>query len=236
ALGVLGGGDGETDLDAFETGEGDDLARGCVGNLDAIKSFIGEQLSYPRLLSFLRTIEGQQHPGIADMNGPPLDTTDAQAPEVWRMVDRRDEHLERAFVITWRRRHVSNDGIKERREIHRGDIHIHRRHTFARRSVHHGGVELAFVRFELDEKIENLVVNAHRIGSRPVDLVDHHDRRTIQLQRLPEDEAGLGHRAIERVDDEQHPIDHAQNALDLTAKIRMAWRINDVDFGAMPAN
>ena len=79
-------------------------------------------------------------------------------------------------------------------------------------------------------------MNAHRIGSRPVDLVDHHDRRPIQLQRLPEDEAGLGHRAIERVDDEQHPIDHPKDALDLTTKIRMAWRINDVDFGAMPAN
>src|SRR6185503_5745591 len=38
------------------------------------------------------------------------------------------------------------------------------------------------------------------------------------------------------IDDEQHAIDHAQDALDFAAKIGVAGRIDDVDLGAVPAN
>jgi hypothetical protein len=38
------------------------------------------------------------------------------------------------------------------------------------------------------------------------------------------------------VDDEQHAIDHAQDALDFAAKVGVTGRVHDVDLGSMPAN
>ena len=43
------------------------------------------------------------------------------------------------------------------------------------------------------------------------------------------DEAGLRHRSIDRIDQQQHGVDHAQDALDLAAEIGMARGVDDVD-------
>ena len=74
-------------------------------------------------------------------------------------------------------------------------------------------------------------MHAQRIGARPVDLVDDDDRRAAERERLAQHEARLRHRPVERVDDEQHAIDHAQDALDLAAEIGVARRVDDVDLG-----
>ena len=42
-------------------------------------------------------------------------------------------------------------------------------------------------------------------------------------------EPRLRHRAVERVDDEQHAVHHAQDALDLAAEVGVAEGVDDVD-------
>jgi hypothetical protein len=152
------------------------------------------------------------------------------------MIDRRYQHLKRARIITGRRGDVPDDRVEERREINRGDIHVHGRHAFTRRRVDDSRVELGLVRLELDQEVEHLVVDAHRIRARPVDLVDHDDRCTVQCQRLPEDESRLRHRPIERIDNEQDAIHHAEDALDLAAEVGVARGVDDVDLRPLPAD
>ena len=48
-------------------------------------------------------------------------------------------------------------------------------------------------------------------------------------QRLADDEFGLRHRPLGSVDQHEHPIDHAEDALHLTAKIGVTGSINDID-------
>jgi hypothetical protein len=43
----------------------------------------------------------------------------------------------------------------------------------------------------------------------------------------------LRHRPFDRIDEEQHAVDHRQHALDLAAEIRVARRIDDVDVDAV---
>ena len=43
------------------------------------------------------------------------------------------------------------------------------------------------------------------------------------------DEARLRHRAFDRVDEQQHAVDHAEHALDLAAEVGVAGRVDDVD-------
>ncbi len=129
-----------------------------------------------------------------------------------------------------------NDCVEERRKVDGCDIHIHRGHPFARGRVDDGRVELRRVRFQLDQQVEHFVVDAHRIRAGAIDLVDHDDGRAVQRQRLPQDEPRLRHGPVERINDEQDPIDHAKNALHFAAEVGVAGSVDDVDLCPLPAN
>jgi len=79
-------------------------------------------------------------------------------------------------------------------------------------------------------------VHPQRVGAGAVDLVDHHDRRAAEGERLAQHEARLRHRAVEGVHDEEHAVDHAQDTLDLAAEVGVARRVHDVDLGVAPAD
>jgi hypothetical protein len=69
----------------------------------------------------------------------------------------------------------------------------------------------------------------------PVDLVDHNQRLQPAGESLLRNEAGLGHRPVDGVDQQQDAVDHRQNAFDLAAEIGVAGRIDDVDAIVLPA-
>ena len=48
-------------------------------------------------------------------------------------------------------------------------------------------------------------------------------------QRLAQHEPGLRQRSLRRVDEQQHPVDHGQAALDLAAEVGVAGGVDDVD-------
>ena len=62
-----------------------------------------------------------------------------------------------------------------------------------------------------------------------VDLVDDHDDPVAQIQGAGEDEAGLGHGAFGGVHQQDDAVDHLQDPLDLTAKVGVARRVDDID-------
>ena len=59
-------------------------------------------------------------------------------------------------------------------------------------------------------------------GVGPVDLVQHDHRRQVAGQRLRQHVAGLGQRALGRVDEQEHAVDHGQGPLHLTAEVGVA--------------
>jgi hypothetical protein len=92
------------------------------------------------------------------------------------------------------------------------------------------------VRAELDEEAEDLVEHlvAARVG--PVDLVDHHERAQTVLEGLAQHEPRLRHRALGRVDEEEHRVRHPQRPLDLSAEVGVAGRVDDVDPRPVPVD
>ena len=97
-----------------------------------------------------------------------------------------------------------------------------------------GEIELVVGGVERGEQVEHFVV--HLVGSRvaAVDLVDDDDRAQAQRERLLGHELGLRHRPFGRVDQDDHAIDHRQDALDLAAEIGMAGRVDDIDAHTFP--
>jgi len=69
-----------------------------------------------------------------------------------------------------------------------------------------------------------------------VDLVDDDDGAQAEGQGLLEDEAGLGHGAVEGVDEQEHAVDHAEHALDFAAEVGVAGGVDYVDGGVFVAD
>ena len=95
-------------------------------------------------------------------------------------------------------------------------------------------IELLIVRFQLDEKIEDQIEHLVRPRVFAVDLVDDDDRLGLVLERFAQNETRLRLRAIVRVDDQQHAVDHLHDALDFAAEIGVAGRVDDVDAITVP--
>ncbi len=103
---------------------------------------------------------------------------------------------------------MRNDRLVERGEVVVRFLEHQGCGAVAGRGVHHGGIELRVVGLELDQQIQHFIVNAHGIGARPVDLVDHDDRSPPKGKSLAEYEAGLRHGAVEGVDHQKDAINH----------------------------
>ncbi len=110
-----------------------------------------------------------------------------------------------------------------------GSLGIERRLAGARVRVDDRELDLLLVGVEVEEQRVDLVddLGDARVG--PVDLVDHEDDVQLQLERLAQHEARLRQRALARVDQQQHAVDHRQAALDLAAEVGVAGRVDDVD-------
>ncbi len=111
-----------------------------------------------------------------------------------------------------------------------------KRHAEPARRVQERRVDLRARRLEVHEQLEALVVHPQRLGVGPVDLVDHHDGLEAQRQRLARHEPGLRHRPLGRIHQQQHPVHHLEDALDLAAEVRVPRRVHDVDLGVAPAH
>ena len=128
-----------------------------------------------------------------------------------------------------RRRDVLEDRLEQRLEPMILAVGREPADAIARDRVKHREVELVLLGVEVDEQVVDLV--EHLAGPRvaPVDLVDHHDRRQAELQRLAQHEAGLRQRALAGVDQQQHAVHHRERALHLAAEVGVAGRVDDVD-------
>ena len=92
-------------------------------------------------------------------------------------------------------------------------------------------IELLVAGVEAEKELEHLVEHLGRARVGPVDLVDDDDRAKAERERLAGDELGLRHRPFGGIDEQDHAIDHREDALDLGAEIGVAGRIDDVDMG-----
>ena len=85
----------------------------------------------------------------------------------------------------------------------------------------------------MDKQIEGAVHHVIDDSVRTVDFIDDHNGLMAEGECLPEHEGGLGHRTFLGVDQNKHPIHHAERTLDLAAEVGVAGRIDDVNLHSL---
>ena len=112
------------------------------------------------------------------------DAADRDTPEVIRVVQVRHQDLQRRLAVARRRRNRLQNRLEQRLKVRARRRQVTRRRAQFRDGVQHRELQLVLVRVQVDEQIVNLVQHLLRARVRTVDLVDHHNRRQLRLQRL----------------------------------------------------
>ena len=224
---VLHVGDRLADRDVLDSGQTDDVAGGGFLDVDPLEAV--ERIELGDLGVLDRGVELDHRHGIADLDPAVEDAPDRDAADVVARIQVRDQQLQRRVGVAARRRHVLDDRVEQRPQVFARRFRIEARRADPGVGVQHRKIELILAGVEIDEQVVDLVQHFRdpRVG--PVDLVDHHDRRQPALERLAQHEAGLRQRPFRRVDQQHHSVDHRQRPFDLTAEIRVAGSVDDVD-------
>ena len=157
------------------------------------------------------------------------DAADADAADVFIVVDVRDLQLQRFFEVGDGAFDLVDDGFHQRTHVHVFVVGVEAGVAVAAGGVDDGEIEGVVVGVELHEEVEDLVEDFGGAGIGAVDLVDHHDGLEVVLQGFFENEAGLGHGAFKGVDQQQDAVGHFEDAFDFAAEVGVAGGVDDVD-------
>ena len=132
-------------------------------------------------------------------------------------------------LVVLGRGNALEDELAQRLEVAALDVGVERRPTGARVRVDDRELDLVLVGAEIDEELVHLVEDLGDARVGPVDLVDDEDHRQVRFERLAQHEARLRERALARVDEQQHAVDHRERPLDLAAEVGVTGRVDDVE-------
>ncbi len=226
--------DGVGDLQLAQTGDGDDVARLRVGHFGTGQTQVTQHLANLAITGLaIGADHGHLLVGLDATTGDAADTDNAH---VGVVVQLGDLHLECAVGVSFRRFHVVDDGLEQGFHVLGRSVQIHGGPTVQCRGVNNFEVQLLVGGTQVVEQVEYLIHYPVRTGTRTVNLVDHHDRLQTLGKCLLGHETGLRHRAVYRVNQQQHGVNHGEYALNFTTEVGVTWGIHDVDAVVVPAD
>ena len=231
-LHALRGADGVADGDVADAGHGDDVAGGGLGDgllAQALELVHGHGLGLlGRGVGVVIVAHGDL---LILLQDAALHPADGDAAHELVIVDGGHQHLEGLVQVRLRGGNIAEDGVEQGLEVRARHVGGVGRDALAGGAEQHGGVQLLRGGVQVQQQLQHLVDDLMDALVGPVDLVDHHDDPVTQLQRPAEDEAGLGHGALGGVHQQDHAVDHLQDALHLAAEVGMARGVHNVDLG-----
>ena len=188
-----------------------------------------EQAADLHLQLLFRRVVVHDHHFLVHAELSVIDLADADAADVFVIVDGGNEKLQRGVRITFGCWDRFEDGIEERPHVDALVAQILHRPAVARGREDEGAVQLLLGSIQFQQQVQDLIHHFFGTGFRTVDLVDADDHVQVQFQCLGKHEAGLRHGAFESVHHEDDTVHHLQDALHLAAEIGVAGSIHDVD-------
>ncbi len=222
------------DVGVLDPHDRDHVTRMDLGGLFAAERLEGVELLGVCLVT--RAVVLDDEDAVAGAKRAREHAPDGDAPDEARVVDGADLHGDRPGDVDVGSRDMLEDRVKERHHVVVRAVRLGAGVAVYGARVDDREVELRVVGTELDHEVEDRVDDLVGPGAGPIDLVDDDHRLQSVFESVPQDEARLGHGPLEGVDDEQDAVGHLEHPLDLTAEIRVARRVDDVDLGVTPAD
>src|SRR5712672_3380896 len=223
--------DAFADLDAFDAGDGHQVARENVFGFVAFESAKSIELGDTGGIEF--AVELTDADLRAALDGAVENATDGNTAEKIAVVEIHHLDLQDALRIAGRRGDGFDDSLEERQEIFRVIADFAMGHAVARVGVNDRKIELVFSSVQVDEEIVDFVENFLGASVGAINFVEHDDGRKLGGQSFLQDVASLRQRTFAGVNQDNDAIDHAQRTLDFSAEIAVAGRVNDIDFGVV---
>jgi len=224
---VVGVADGVADVDLAEALDGAQIACSDLVGFAAREALEAVHLQDARLAD--AAVGAADRDLRAALEDAAVDAADADASDIVAPREVRDQHLERTVLVGVRRRNTLDDFLEELIDALVAGVDVARGPAVAARRVDDREVERVVVGAEVDEQVEHLVHDALDARLRLVALVDDDDRLQAELKRLREHEPRLRHRTLERIDEQQAAVGHAEHALNLAAEVGVTRGVEDVD-------
>ena len=232
-LGVGGQGNSVTDLEAFQTDNGADIA--AAHALDVLLSHTLKGAQLLNLLLHHLAVFFAQGDFHAVLEGAAVHASHGNTSHVAAVVQRRDEHLGISLEHL-RLGDVFDDGIEHSRDVVGGLFPVLAHPSLLGRTEDGGEVELILGGVEVAHQVKDHFL--HLVGAAVglVHLVDDNDGLETQLQCLLQHKTRLGHGALEGVHQQQAAVGHVEHALNFAAKVAVTRGVDDVDFVAVVGN
>src|SRR5712672_3767026 len=223
--------DAFADLDAFDAGDGHQVARENVFGFVAFEPAKSVELGDAGGIEF--AVELADANFRAALDGAVEHAADGDAAEKIAVIEIHHLDLQDAFRIAGRRGDGFDDSLEERQEIFRVIADFAMGHADACVGVNDRKIELVFRSVEVDEKIVDFVEHFLGASVGAIDFIEHDDGWQLGRKGLLQDIASLRQRAFAGVNQDNDAIDHAQRTLDFAAEIAVAGRVNDIDFSVV---
>ncbi len=235
-------GEGLTDRDVFETGNGDDVARACRVGREAIERPRDKELGDAHVMNAAVVLDPRDRLALLDMTVE--DPEQREATEERRCIEVGDVRLQGMLVVVGRGRNVLEDRVEQRLEVVVVGQSAVLRLVPAGGAVTTGRVDDRDVEDRVEIEVRVLVGHVARkaeeqvlalgddlvdAGIRAVRLVDEQDDGKVGFERLTQHETGLRQRAFARVDEQHDAIHHGQAALDLPTEVGVAGGVDHID-------
>ena len=158
------------------------------------------------------------------------DAPDHQAADEVVPAERAGLELERALAVDARRRRVLEDGVEQRPQVAARRRPGRGRGALDGRAVDRPGSRAGGRRRRARRSRSNTssTTAAARCSARST-LFTTRIGRSPWASALPQHEAGLRHRAVDRVHHQQHAVHQAEHALHLAAEVGVAGRVDELD-------
>ncbi|RML47359.1 hypothetical protein APX70_200362 [Pseudomonas syringae pv. maculicola] len=225
---------GVGDEQLFEAADADDVAGSCFFDVYTVQTVVTHQFQDTTVTALAVGVDSHNLGVWLDLAAS--NTANADDAQEAVVVQCRDLHLERAVTVNGRCRNVVDDGLIQRGHVFSHFGVVQTGNAVQGRGVDDFEVQLFFGSTQVVEQVEDLIQNPVRTRAWTVNLVDDHDWTQAGFESLLGHKAGLRHRAVLGIDQQQYGVNHRHHALYFTTEVGVARGVHDVDVVAIPVD
>ncbi len=189
-------------------GNRNDGADGRLVDFHFMKTVKLIQLADPHLSLLFRLMSIDDNRILVDLDAAVVHFSYGNAAHIFIVVNGADKHLRVGLLVSLGRRNILDDCLEQGHHVLRVIGHIQLCVAVLCRGKHKGAIQLLVGSVQIHKQLQHFVDDLVGTRLRPIDFVDAHNNRQIQIQRLHQHKLCLGHSALKRINHKNDTVDH----------------------------